>query len=69
MWWMVVGFSLGVRAEVIVAMASMLHGVLAKHNMYAFSKANIASKLAEARYVQYAAKIADLFIAKFDPGM
>jgi len=31
---------------------NMLHGVLAKHNMWAFSKANIAHHLAEARYVQ-----------------
>ena len=55
------------RGEIIVAMANMVHGVLAKQNLWAFSKANIATKLQEERYVKFAARAADLFIAKFDP--
>jgi len=46
---------------------AQVHGVLAKQNLWAFSKSNIATKLQEQRYVQWAARIADLFIAKFDP--
>ncbi len=55
------------RAEIIVALGHMLHGVLAKQNLWAFSKASIFTKLSDHRNVQHAAKIADLFMAKFDP--
>lgn len=55
------------RAEVIVALGHMLHGVLAKQNLWAFSKASIFTKLSDARIVVHAAKIADLFADKFNP--
>lgn len=55
------------RAEVIVAMGHMLHGVLAKQNLWAFSKATIFTKLSDARIIVHAAKIADLFMEKFNP--
>jgi hypothetical protein len=45
------------RAEIIVAMGHMLHGVLAKTNMWAFSKASIFSKLTSPRTVPHAAKV------------
>lgn len=45
------------RAEVIVALSHMLHGVLAKQNLWAFSKASIFHKLSDQRIVQHAAKV------------
>lgn len=52
--------SLGLdRAEVIVALSHMLHGVLAKQNLWAFSKASIFSKISDQRIVQHAAKVKD----------
>ena len=45
------------RAEIIVALGHMLHGVLAKQNLWAFSKASIFTKLSDHRNVQHAAKI------------
>jgi hypothetical protein len=45
------------RAEIIVALGHMLHGVLAKQNLWAFSKASIFTKLSDQRNVQHAAKV------------
>jgi hypothetical protein len=45
------------RAEVIVALGHMLHGVLAKQNLWAFSKASIFAKLSDQRIVTHAAKV------------
>ena len=45
------------RAEVIVALGHMLHGVLAKQNLWAFSKAAILTKLSDQRIVVHAAKV------------
>ena len=48
-------------------MGHMLHGVLAKQNLWAFSKATIFTKLSDARIIVHATKIADLFMEKFNP--
>jgi glutamate dehydrogenase len=59
---------LGVRrGEVITAICSLLHPVLAKDNALVYSKANIVETVTKERYIDIAAKIADLFLERFDP--
>jgi glutamate dehydrogenase len=59
---------LGVRrGEVITAICSLMHPVLAKENALVYSKANIFDTVTKERYIDTAAKIADLFLDRFDP--
>ena len=59
---------LGVRrGEVITAISSLLHPVLAKENALVYSKANILETITKQRYIGITAKIADLFLDRFDP--
>ena len=55
------------RGEVITAMASLMHPVLAKENAVAYSKANILETLTRERFLPHAAAIADLFLDRFRP--
>ncbi|MHC5113461.1 MAG: NAD-glutamate dehydrogenase domain-containing protein [Planctomycetota bacterium] len=58
--------SLGIeRAEILTALADLAHQVLVKHNLYAFSAERI--HLLMEREIDHAARIADLFLARFDP--
>ena len=59
---------LGVRrGEIITAMCSLMHPVLAKENPLVYSKANILDMVTKPRVIPYAAKIADLFLERFHP--
>jgi len=53
------------RGEVITGCCSLLHPVLSKENAIAFSKANIHDTIC--RFMPLAARIADLFLERFDP--
>jgi glutamate dehydrogenase len=55
------------RGEVITAICSLMHPVLAKENPLVYSKANIVDTVTKERYIGIAAKIADLFLDRFDP--
>eukprot|EP00934_Nitzschia_sp_Nitz4_P004085 Nitzschia sp. Nitz4//scaffold23_size168460//152291//155530//NITZ4_002248-RA/size168460-processed-gene-0.99-mRNA-1//1//CDS//3329543722//4075//frame0 len=55
------------RGEVITAMASLMHPVLAKENALIYSKGNILEMITKPRIIPHAAKIADLFLERFDP--
>jgi len=55
------------RAEVLVALCSMLHGPLSKLNAFAFSRPNLLAVLEDPKYARYTADIAGLFMARFDP--
>jgi glutamate dehydrogenase len=59
---------LGVRrGEVITAFCSLMHPVLSKENALVYSKANIFETVTKERYIDIAAKIADLFLDRFNP--
>lgn len=59
---------LGVRrGEIITAMCSLMHPVLAKINPLVYSKANILHMVTQPRMIPHAAKIADLFLERFNP--
>ncbi len=59
---------LGVRrGEIITAMCSLMHPVLAKENPLVYSKANILHMITKPRMMPHAAKIADLFLERFNP--
>jgi glutamate dehydrogenase len=59
---------LGVRrGEIITAMCCLMHPIMAKENPLSFSKANIMEALTKPRVIGHAAKIADLFLDRFDP--
>lgn len=59
---------LGVRrGEIITAMCSLMHPVLAKENALIYSKGNILNMVTRPRTIQHAAKIADLFLDRFNP--
>ncbi|MCP3905945.1 MAG: glutamate dehydrogenase [Planctomycetes bacterium] len=53
------------RAEILTALADLSHQVLVKHNLYAFSLERI-HRLID-REIGIATRIADLFLARFDP--
>lgn len=55
------------RGEIITAFCSLMHPVMAKLNPLAYSKANILDTVTKARYIEFSAAIADLFLARFDP--
>lgn len=59
---------LGVRrGEVITGMCALMHSILAKQNHLVYSKGNIYSMLTGPRTIGHSAKIADLFLDKFNP--
>mmetsp|Transcript_27688 Transcript_27688/g.66694 ORF Transcript_27688/g.66694 Transcript_27688/m.66694 type:complete len:1242 (+) Transcript_27688:257-3982(+) len=59
---------LGVRrAEIITAFCSLLHPIMAKQNAIVYSKHNIMQMVTHPRMIQHAAKIADVFLERFDP--
>ena len=55
------------RGEIITAMCSLMHPIMAKQNAMAFSKGNIYDTVTKERYIGLAMSIADLFLARFDP--
>ncbi|OQR89545.1 NAD-specific glutamate dehydrogenase, partial [Thraustotheca clavata] len=55
------------HAEIITTYAHMLHGMLAKVDPYAYSLPRILEVLEQPQHVGLAAKIADLFLERFDP--
>jgi len=55
------------RSEFITAVASLMHPVMGQKNPVAYSKANIYSTITNKRFIETSAKIADLFIDRFDP--
>jgi glutamate dehydrogenase len=55
------------RGEIITGMCSMMHPALAKENALVYSKANILGMVTHERRISHAAKIADLFLERFDP--
>jgi len=57
------------RAEVITCLSSMLHSLLSKQDVWAFSKTNINNSVLKGNScnLRHACAIADLFIARFDP--
>jgi glutamate dehydrogenase len=58
------------RGEIITALCSLIHPVLAKLNALAFSQTSILETVAapHGRFVRHAAAIADLFLDRFRPG-
>jgi len=59
---------LGVRrGEIIIAFCSLVHPVLSKEHAVAFSKANIFDTIKQERFISHAARIADLFLDRFQP--
>ena len=59
---------LGVRrGEIITAMCTIMHPIMSKQNAIIFSKGNIIETVTKERYVNHAAAIADLFLARFNP--
>jgi len=55
------------RGEIITAMCSLMHPVLAKENALAFSKANILEAVTNERFIDYTSSIADIFLDRFNP--
>ena len=55
------------RGEIITAMCSLMHPVLAKQNPLVFSKGNILEMVTHPRMIKHSAKIADLFLERFHP--
>ncbi|RLN91750.1 hypothetical protein BBJ28_00018869, partial [Nothophytophthora sp. Chile5] len=55
------------RAELIYAYGNMLHGVLAKKDPFAYSLTRIMGTLEHEQNLPMASRIADYFLAKFDP--
>lgn len=59
------------RGEIITAMCNLLHPILSKSgdrdNSSFYSKHNILQSVTDHRSIGYAAKIADLFLQRFDP--
>ena len=55
------------RAEVVTCLSTILHALLSKQDVWAFSKTNINAVVAQPRYLRHAVGIADLFLARFDP--
>ena len=55
------------RGEIITAMTSLMHPVLAKENALVYSKGNILEMVTQHRYIDHASKIADLFLERFNP--
>jgi glutamate dehydrogenase len=59
---------LGVRrGEIITAMCSLMHPVLAKEHPLVYSKANILDMATKPRVIPHVAKIADMFLERFHP--
>eukprot|EP00298_Acanthocystis_sp_HF-20_P016987 c21644_g1_i1.p1 GENE.c21644_g1_i1~~c21644_g1_i1.p1 ORF type:complete len:1079 (+),score=527.64 c21644_g1_i1:2-3238(+) len=60
--------SLGLRrAEIVTALASLVHTPLSKENPWTFSHSNILQMLRNKRYLKHIAAVADLFVSRFDP--
>eukprot|EP00928_Gymnodinium_smaydae_P020417 TRINITY_DN17892_c0_g2_i1.p1 TRINITY_DN17892_c0_g2~~TRINITY_DN17892_c0_g2_i1.p1 ORF type:complete len:1064 (+),score=233.87 TRINITY_DN17892_c0_g2_i1:397-3192(+) len=55
------------RAEILIAFCSMLHGPLSKINPATYSLSNLRAAVGNPLYARYAAEVADLFVARFDP--
>ena len=55
------------RGEIITALCSLMHPIMARQNSFIFSKANILDTVTSERCISHAACIADLFLAKFNP--
>jgi glutamate dehydrogenase len=55
------------KGEVIMTMCSLLHPIMTKKNQFAYSIGNIHDVITNDRNVKYAALIAEMFLAKFNP--
>ena len=55
------------RAEIIVALANLVHGPLHKRNRHAFTREELFRLLNKAEHMTVADDIARLFLSKFDP--
>mmetsp|Transcript_10821 Transcript_10821/g.24126 ORF Transcript_10821/g.24126 Transcript_10821/m.24126 type:complete len:1103 (-) Transcript_10821:262-3570(-) len=55
------------RGEIITAMCSLIHPVLAKENALVFSKSNIVECVSKKRFIKHAADIATIFLDRFNP--
>jgi len=55
------------KAEIINALAAMVHGPMSKKNRYAYTTTNIQKSIMSDRYLKHAVAIADLFCKRFDP--
>lgn len=55
------------RGEIITAFCSLMHPTMSKVNALVYSKANILETVTTPRYIDHAAKIADLFLERFNP--
>jgi len=55
------------RGEIITAIGSFMHPIMAKENSLVYSKAHILETITKERYIEHAAGIADLFLERFNP--
>jgi len=55
------------QSEVITAISSLIHPILAKENALAYSKATILETITSERLIPYATSVADLFLDRFRP--
>lgn len=55
------------RGEVITALCQVIHPVLAKSNVLAYSSTNILGTISNPRFIGHAGSIADLFLDRFHP--
>ncbi len=59
---------LGVKkGEIITALCSLIHPIMAKKNNIIYSKANILENVTNSKNIQLASDIADLFLHRFHP--
>ena len=55
------------RGEIITAMCSLIHPVLAKENSLVYSKSNILETVTRERFINHAAEVTDMFLDRFNP--
>ena len=55
------------KGEIITALCSLLHPIMATKNQYTFSLSHIFNMITKERYIQHASNIADLFLDRFHP--
>ena len=55
------------RGEIITAMCSLIHPILAKENALVYSHSNILETVTRERFIKHAADIATLFLDRFNP--
>ena len=55
------------RAEIVTALASLMHPIMSAHNPVAYSKANIFSCVTGPAAIERSGEVAAFFIDKFDP--